>query len=155
MAKHGLAQGGPGNVVPLEVRQVEGSVKDAKVGPRPKTKRGIDRRRSRMSRGETAIFREILRDVDWLTQSSDGVLVEHLAHVLCEWRKARDHVAKHGPYDQLEDGRMVESAAAQREHRLGDKLTKLLPKLGMTPADAHRVAPPADKRKDPLDDILD
>lgn len=57
--------------------------------------------------------------------------------------------------DTLDSGLVVESAAAVRERTLGDRIDRLLPKLGMTPADACRLVPPDRDKPEPMDGILD
>ena len=151
------ARSGRGRVIPFEQRQVEGTVglTSTKTRPKPKTKRGLGYPPKSTPDEERKVWMELKREVDWLVQSSDRKLVERFCHLYASWRIARDVVRAEGPYVMTKQGVMVENPAAVRERTLGDRIDKLLPKLGMTPADAHRVVPPDDGPKDPVDALFD
>lgn len=150
------SRAGRGRIIPFKQREVEGTTRKAAVGSGPATKRGLGSPPKAMPADVRRVWNELKRDVDWLAQSSDRVLVEGLAWLVAEWRAARAVVARDGPYDPTDGGLMVESIAAVRARRLWEQIAKALPKLGMTPADVHRVIPSdGPSVANPVDALLD
>ena len=133
------ARAGRGRIIPFKQREVEGTTRKAAAGPAPVTKRKLGTPPKASPEEVKAVWRELQREVDWLVQSSDRKLVERFCHDYASWRIARDRVWEEGAFYTGMDGREYETGAAIRERTLAARIDKLLPKLGMTTIDAHRV----------------
>ena len=145
--------GGPGAKTPPVLRAVEGHHPERLPTeiPKPAGKLGSPPRG--MPAAEARVWRRLVKEVPWLTAMSDRQIVSRLAHVVAEWEAARDRVRKDGPYVMTKTGEVKESPAAVRERTMGDRLDRLLPRLGMTPADIGRIAVEPGTGVDPRDPL--
>ena len=144
---------GEGRITPPVLRAVEAIQPSRLPAEIPKAGGKLGSPPRGMPAAEARIWRRLVKEVSWLSQSSDRQLVAMVCHLTAEWEAARDVVRKDGPYVMTKAGDVRESPAAHRERQHRRDLSSLLPRLGMTPADIGRIAVEPGTGVDPRDPL--
>ena len=148
------ARAGQGKLTPVALRVLEKNHMDRVPVEVPKASRkDIGPPPEEMTSKEKAVWREVKSDVSWLSESSDRAAFKRLCVVIAAWEEAAQRVRDEGPYVVTKTGEVKESPAAIRERNAGDKLDRLLPKFGMTPADRQRIHVEPGTGVDPRDPL--
>ena len=97
---------------------------------------------------------DILDRMEVLTLEHSKV-IEQYATTVSQWRKYYDHIVEHGVSAISGKGAIITSPEAHQYNKLADRILKILPELGFTPASRSKLkAIKVDKEENPMGSLL-